>query len=513
MAPTGVNGPAMETNYILGIDLGTSGVKAGLLNLATLQLECVARREYPDFAEQDPEVLWGQTMEAVKETTGRLPSQEQKRIQAVGLSGQMHGAVLSGAGGGLISPIINWKDEKRSSPAIVEKVKRAMGGRTHSELGTDIASGFSGAILFGIKENDPDLFRQIAHFVLPTDFLRGRLLGENSYATDPTNAFGTGLFNTQRNRWHGELIRKLNLPLEIFPMVHDTAEIAGEVDSSVGQVSGLPGKIPVIYGGGDNPMSMLGSGLVGPASPILINVGTAAQISRIISRFQRYPGLETRSFFNGSYALVGTSLGGGGSYKWLREQIIQRAGEDLDYRRMDELASQSAAGADGLVFCTGPSRENPLRRRGFYGYTNPLTSLPHLTRAVLEGVLMDLYDAYEVLRRAGSSEFMLGAGRGLQKSRVWGQISADLFGMPVRISDCENAVMGAALLAARGVGRIQDLESGVRGIECGTELHPEGANTKFYQGEFVKYWHAEVGSDSRREYPSTTGSTARTVEK
>jgi xylulokinase len=486
----------MERNnkieYALGIDLGTSGVKAGLLNLSTLKLEFVSMREYDDSPEQDPAVLWNQTIAAVKESVSSHGGYV--HIRAIGLSGQMHGAVLYDSGGQIIYPLINWKDQKWSPGTIIGKMKLAMRDRMYDELGTDISNGYSGAILFGIKENDPDLFQRIAHFVLPTDFLRGKLLGKNSYATDPTNAFGTGLFNTRSNCWHAELIRRFQLPFSIFPEVRPTSQKAGIISDRVADLVGVKKKIPIILGGGDNQMSMLGSGLVGPGSPILINIGTAAQISKVVAEFERYPGTDTRSFFNKAFAVVGTSLGGGGSYQWLREQIEQAGGMKIDYQQMDKLAAGVPPGADGLFFCTGPTRQIPSRQRGFFGNIEKQISIAHSARAVLEGVLIDLYASYEILRKDDQCMFILGAGKGLQSSRVWSQITTDLLGKPMRISGFENAVFGAALMAAYGIGAIDNLEESAQANEYAVDVTPNVEHAKFYRDEFFHYWRSAMGA-------------------
>jgi xylulokinase len=479
-----------KLHYTLGIDLGTSGVKAGLLNLSTLKLEFVSMREYDDSPEQDPEVLWAQTIAAVKESVSLHDGRGQ--IRAIGLSGQMHGAVLYDSGGQIIYPLINWKDQKWSPGTIIKKMKLAMGDRIYDELGTDISSGYSGAILFGIKENDPDLFQRIAHFVLPTDFLRGKLLGKNSYMTDPTNAFGTGLFNTNSNCWHAELIRRLRLPSSIFPVVRSTSQKAGIISDQVAGLVGVERKTPIIFGGGDNQMSMLGSGLAGPGSPILINIGTAAQISRVIAEFKRYPGTDTRSFFNNAFAVVGTSLGGGGSYQWLREQIQQSEGKNINYHQMDMLAEGVPPGADGLIFCTGPTRQIPGRQRGFFGNIEKLGSIAHRSRAVLEGGLMDLYASYEILRKDDQCMFILGAGKGLQSSHVWSQIATDLLGKPMRFSGFENVVFGAALMAAYGIGEIENLEEPAKAIEYAADVTPNVEHAEFYRDRFIHYWRAAM---------------------
>ncbi len=476
--------------YTLGIDLGTSGVKAGTLNLASLKLDAVSAREVAAGPEQDPDVLWEKTLEAVSEALSLLGAD--RSIKAIGLSGQMHGAVLYDARGVLIAPVITWKDEKWSGGSVVEKMKQVVGQQTYPELGTDISSGYSGAVLFGIRESDPELFRRIAHFVLPTDFLRGKFLGRNRYATDPTNAFGTGLFNTKLSRWHAELIRTLQLPLDIFPEVHDSAQIAGEISADIARHLGLETGVPIVYGGGDNQMSMLGSGLVSPESPVLINIGTAAQISKVEARFRKLPGLDTRSFFGGNYAMVGVSLLGGGSFKWLRDSIREEGAADLDYSQLEELASRAPPGADGLIYCTGPTRQDPTRKRGFYGNLARAGSLGHKARAVMEGVLMDLYPAYERMSKADRSDFIVGAGKGLQNNRVWSQVAAGLLGKPLRITDFENAVFGAALMAAAGVGEIEGLGEALRSIEYTREIAPDPASVNFYRDEFVRYWRSQV---------------------
>jgi len=478
------------TEHALGIDLGTSGVKAGLLNLATLKLECISTRRYPGDAEQDPEILWGRTVEAARKAVSLMD--RPGVVRTIGLSGQMHGVVLYDGAGRLVGPLINWQDQKWSPRAVIEKMKLVMGDAAYEELGTELSSGYSGAILFGIKEREPGLFRQIAHFMLPVDFLRGRILGESDLATDQTNAFGTGLFDTRSNRWHAELIAKLHLPAHIFPEVHASSQIAGGMCAQTARLLGLEANIPVIYGGGDNQMSMLGSTLARPGSPILLNIGTAGQISKVVAEFERFPGLETRSFFDGAYALVGTSLGGGGSYQWLRDRIRRAQGVDLDYPELDRLAEGVPPGADGLIFSTGPTRQNPDRPRGFFGNTGKGGSTGHRARAVLEGVLMDLYASYEMLTKGDSRESFLGAGKGLQQSQVWSKIAADLFGKTLRRTGFEGAVYGAALMAAHGVGAVEDLGKAVRAIDVTHETAPDPKAAEFYRDKFVPFWRTVV---------------------
>jgi xylulokinase len=479
-------GKGRRTDYAFGIDLGTSGVKAGLLNLSTLKLDFVSSKHYEDTPELDAETLWGRTVEAVKEATGWL--NDRGSVQVVGLAGQMHGAVLYDAQGELLEPVITWKDRNWSSLETLRKISAMLGGRNYPELGTDISSGYTAAILSGIRMKDPELFARVAHVLLPVDFLRSKLMGKTSYTTDPTNAFGTGLFDTQHGLWHTALIQALHLPLEILPEVHETSQIAGSISTTVARTIGLHSGVPVIYGGGDNQVGMLGSGLSRSGSSLLVNIGTAAQVSKVSAQFIRYPGLDTRSFFDGNYAIVGASLAGGESYAWLRSEIQQAENIGIDYHAMDALAAGVPPGTDGLVFCPGPSRHALSRRRGFFGNAARAGDCASRARAVLEGVIMDLYDAYNILERGDQNHFIIGAGNGLNRSPLWAQIAADLLGKPLRLTAFENTVFGAALLSAKGIYAVGDLDDAIGSIEFAAEMIPNPVNTKIYRDEFIPYW-------------------------
>jgi len=476
---------------ILGIDLGTSGVKVGVLDLSTLRLGHVAYRAYDNTPEQDPDVLSKSTFDALQETVSTL--QDKNHVCAIGLTGQMHGAVLYDRAGAIIPPVINWQDRKFSSENIVEKIKAIIGPVGPQDTGIDMASGLTGAILLGIKENRPDLFARIDKFVLPTDFVRAKLLGRLDPFTDRTNAFSTGLFNTRQSRWHDQIIRDLGLPLAIFPEVCQASQIAGELHADIAGRLGLGKSIPVVVGGGDNQISMLGSGLTSPASALLLNIGTAAQISLVTSEYVRVPGVDTRSFFGGAFALVGASLAGGGSYQWLRESIQAERGVQITYTEMDRLAASVPPGAEGLVFCPGPTREKPQRKMGFFGNRLYQHSVGHQARAVMEGVLLDLYELYLRMRAYNSCEFMVGAGKALQNSQIWPQIAADIFGKPLHITHFENALLGAALTAAVGIGELENLDAGVASLNFDQQFRPQPEYADRYQDELVNHWRSVLG--------------------
>lgn len=435
--------------YAMGVDIGTSSIKVGMLNLTSLHLEHLASNTLPGDSEIAADFLWLQTWQTIKAAVEMLDGKE--TVTAIGIAGQMHGAVLYDEKGQVIDPILTWQDKARCSPEILYDVKAISAKVGSQDLGTEMACGYTGAILLWLKGHDPHLFQRIARFGLIPDFIRGKLLGRPDHCTDPTNAFGTGLFNVSGNRWHQGLIAALGLDTRIFPDVRDSESVAGTLTRPLAEELGLP-EIPVVYGGGDNQVGMLGSGLDSSDSPVLVNIGTAAQISKVVAEYIYHPGIDTRSYFDNQFALVGAGLGGGGSYQWLRAEIGRQQGHPISYAEMDRLAAQVAPGADGLKFCPGPSRQEPNRRRGFSGNMAYLEDIGHQARAVMEGVLMDLYEHYSVLQQYDRNDALIGGGKGLIASKVWQQIAAEIFGRPIRVAAPENVVLGAALLAARGAG-------------------------------------------------------------
>ncbi|MGE5603749.1 MAG: xylulokinase [Nitrososphaerales archaeon] len=460
--------------YTLGIDVGTSGAKAALLDLDALRLASVTMQGYDNGALQPSEMIWQATAAIVRQAVAGI---DPKAVRGISFSAQMHGTVMYDAQGSVIEPIINWQDKRCDIPlarydnrTTVEKIIDLLAGHDFDDLGIHVLpSGYLGATLFYLKENDPALFERIHHVELPGDFIRGKLLGASDRATDPTNAFGTGLFNTRLNCWHEGIIAKLGLPIDLLPVVHDSAEVAGVLPPGVAAELNLAPGTPVVYGGGDNQMSLLGNGLVSADSPALLNIGTGAQISQVTLEYARVPGIDTRSYFNRAYAFVGASLGGGRSYEELRSALSRREGREVSYREMDELAAGAPVGAEGLAYRLA-SRGAVGSRDEFVGRTE-LQDIGHQARAVLEGVLLDLYRVRPPTLREGPG-FMVGAGKGLQKGQVWAQMAADLLDLPLKITNFENAVWGAAVMAAVGAGAISDLRDATATIEYSREFSP-----------------------------------------
>lgn len=461
-----------KSPYILGIDVGTQSVKTGLLEADTGALGFMASRPYPSDAEQPPDAIWSAVLECAAETVSLCGNP--RAVAAVGLSGQMHGTALYDAADKVIGNIINWQDERCNRPVAkfdgrttIKRMLEIIPDDLADDLGIDrMASGFLGATLFNIKELDPDLFSRVRRVLTPTDFVRRNLCGGGAFATDPTNAFGTGVFNTRENRWHSEVLERLGLPIELFPEVFPTDHVIGHVSDFTARRTGLPNGIPVVVGGGDNQMAMLGAGAFDSNGPLCVNIGTSSQICAVIDEYKKIPGIDTRSFFNGNFALVYAGLTGGRCYTWLKNMLfadlaaVQASpmqGRDM-FAVMDELAARVTPGAAGLRFepLLRGTRRDPARRAAFTGIGMNNFTLGHRARAVMEGVVAELSGAFAAMNHAGAA-FIAGAGNGLVRSPLWQRITADAFGLTLKVADFENAVYGAALTAAKGIG-LMDFE-------------------------------------------------------
>ena len=179
------------------------------------------------------------------------------------------------------------------------------------------------------------------------------------------------------------------------------------------------------------------------------------------------------------YLFVGASLGGGNSYGWIKNYINSRIGKPISFKKLNDLAEKIKPGSNGLRFCTGPTRVCPERSHGFYGNMNLKGDSGHMARAVMEGVLFDLYNFYTLIGKT-SGDIIIGSGNGLSRNKVWPHIVADMFGLELRITNFENAVFGAAIMAAKGTGLISDFIR-IFGSFKYKEIRPDKSNHRKYE--------------------------------
>jgi xylulokinase len=469
---------------LLSIDLGTSSVKvlwmtdAGHL-LGTASAAYPIHHPQPDWAEQDPNEWWQATVSAVRQTLANADGPTS--ITAIGLSGQMHGTVLLGAGGQLLAPAVIWPDQ-RSRRQVREITELVGADRLIGLTGSSVATGFQAATVRWMQQERPALWQQVRHILLPKDYLRWRLTGQ--FATDPSDGSGTLLLDVRNRDWSLELLKTLAIDRDRLPPVQASVAVAGQLTPEAAAALGLPPGIPVVTGAADTACSALGAGIV-QSDTLLLTISTGGQlllpaldvqVDRA-GRLHTFCGaLEPAPDQPGWYQM-GAILSAGMALRWLRNQVLGLPGEEA-YEQMTAWAEKVPVGARGLLFLPYLIGErtphmDPQARGLFLGLTLQ-HGRPELVRAVMEGVTLACYDAYSVLAELGARPERVMLAGGGARSRLWQQMIADVFGLPVqRLEVAEQSAVGAAMLAGAGMGLFEAGETARAWAGYGAPVEPD----------------------------------------
>ncbi|MED1203038.1 xylulokinase [Heyndrickxia acidicola] len=448
-------------NYLIGIDLGTSSVKAILMDREGNILS-QAQKSYqidvPEigYAEQSPELWWSSTKNVLKKILEQ--NIDPSRIGGIGFSGQMHGLVMVGKRGESVRPAIIWSDQRSKSQ--VERINRLIQEeKAAGKMLNSVSTGFAVASLLWVKENEPESYGKTDKVLLPKDYIRFRLTGK--LAVEATDASSTLAFNVAERKWAECLIDTLDLKKELFPPCFEPFDIAGEVTERAARETGLPEGIPVVFGGGDQFMHAVGNGLVYPGM-VSSNIGTGGQIAAMTDQPLYDSKLRTNTFCHvkpNTWNIQGSSLNSGLSLEWLKTNILK----EKDFGTMEAMAAGVPPGSDGLIFLPYLTGErtphlNPNAKGIFFGLAFGHRS-EHLVRAVMEGVAFSLKDSLEIMESLGIKADKVMASGGGAKSRLWLQIQADVYNKPIYTTKTrEEASLGAAITAGVGIGLYPSVE-------------------------------------------------------
>ena len=306
---------------ILGIDVGTSGIKAMLLDTET-GVKAVHAKSYevdiprPGYAQQDPQMWWNSLLEVLDWLHIHFRD-DYERISAVGYSGQMHGLVLAGENGEPLRPAIIWLDQRAE-----KQMEEIYSTYTEAEMGrllcNRVSSGFAFPSLLWVKENEPEIFSKVKKILSPKDYLRFKMTG--NMGGEVSDASATGMFSTAKRDWAWELLERFELSKEIFPPVAESSDIAGTISRDCAKRTGLPQGIPVVYGAGDQQAQSIGNGVIRPGR-MISNIGTGGQISTFLSQPVYDRKLRTNTFchaIKGAYTIYGATLCSGMSMNWIK---------------------------------------------------------------------------------------------------------------------------------------------------------------------------------------------------
>jgi len=472
-------------SLVLGIDVSTTATKAILVD-AGGAVRGIGTAEYPyatprpRWSEQDPELWWEGARGSVRDALAAA-GVDGGAVRAVGLTGQMHGAVLLDAADRPVRPAILWNDQRTGAEC--DAIRAAVGPDRLIEItGNDALTGFTAPKLLWVRANEPDVWARTAHVLLPKDYLRLRLSGE--HAMDKADGSGTILFDLAARDWSPEVIAALELDPTLVPRTYEGPEVTGAVTPRAAAATGLRAGTPVVAGGGDQSANAVGVGAIDPGV-VALSLGT----SGVVFAATESPIVEARGRVHafchavpGRWHLMSVMLSAAGSLRWFRDALAP----DVSFRSLDEEAAGVPAGSDGLWFLPYLTGErsphpDPNARGAFIGLTVSHTRA-HMTRAVLEGVAYGLRDGLEAMRAAGMPPpTQVRASGGGTASALWRRILADVLDVElVGTGTTEGAAYGAALLATPAAGMFTSVDEVVRAAVSVTPMAEPGPDRAVY---------------------------------
>ena len=478
--------------YLLGLDISTTGAKALIIDetgavVASHTTPQQVSSPKPLWSEQNPSDWWAgiaASIRAALADAGLVGGD----IACIGLTGQMHGLVLLDQAGSVLRPAILWNDQRTQAQcdAMTEKI----GFERLIELtGNRALTGFTAPKILWVRDHEPDIYAQVAHILLPKDYIRYMLTGD--YATDLAGAAGTSLLNVAQRKWSDEVIEALEIPAEWLPKTHEGPEITGTISQAAAEATGLQAGTPVVGGGGDQAAGAVGVGAVKPGVMSLV-VGTSGVVFAPLDKYAYEPEGRLHAFCHavpGMWHFMGVMLSAAGSLQWFRDALAP--GESFD--DLLKPAEAIPPGSDGLLFLPYLTGErtphpDPLARGAFVGLTVRHTRA-HMVRAVLEGVAFGLKDGFNLIAEAGLPENIeVRVSGGGARSRLWKQILADVLGATlVSTNSTEGAAYGAALLAAVGAGIHPNVVSACESAIATSDAVTPGENRSAYDAPYALY--------------------------
>ena len=461
--------------YILGIDVGTSGLKACILDENARQA-ARTRAAYRSFAlhegwaEIDPDSLWNAMLQAIRDL--RDSGIDLSRVAGIGLSVLCPAFVCMDETGGVLAGPILYSD-RRSTKQAEDILKRVGAEKLFAVTANGaMAGGLSGSSLLWVKENMPEAFDRARWFGHLNSWLCLKMTGQT--AIDPTNASYTNLFDTVKgDRWSEELCEALGADREKLPPLKQSCEPAGFLNCRELTALGLPAGIPVAAGAGDTPCAALGCGVL-KEGDVCESVGTSNVLTVCVEKPVFDPRFINRAYLSpGTWVYQGSMSFTGAANEWFCREF-ENGGQKPDgalFERAGEQAAKAAPGCGGVVFLPYMQGErspvwDPFARGVFFGMTLA-TTRADLNRAVLESCgygLRQFLEWSEQLTGKPIERFAsIGGGA---KSAVWAQIKADITGRTIDVlEESDMAAAGAALLGGVTAGVWQDLQTAADALE------------------------------------------------
>ena len=498
----------MSETVFLGLDIGTSGVKA-ILVAPSGDVEAAATTPLtlstpqPGWAEQDPDAWWDATTRSIREVLAGKPNAS---ISSVGISGQMHSSVFLDRAGAVVRPALLWCDG-RTTDECAEITRQADGEETLRDWVRNPAlEGFTLPKVLWLRTHEPEAYARVAAVLLAKDFIRYRLTGV--LATEPSDASGTLMFDPARLRWSEEVLQATGVSRTLLPDVGGSSEVLGHVTADAARHTGLAEGTPVVGGGADNACGAAGVGVIMPGDAVA-SWGTSGTVLAPTDQPIVDPGLRAHTFCHvvpGIWYVMGVVLSAGGAFAWYRDQLARELASLPNADAMlDAEAASVAPGADGVTFLPYLQGERTPHRdasaRGAFLGLSLAHTRAHLTRAVVEGIAFALRDSISILHELGLSPNELLLTGGGAKSAFIRRLQADVYGLPVStVNREEGPAYGAALLAAVGVGAFPDLRAAAAATLTRAPSEPPDSQTgREYQRAYERFRESYRAAKPRQD--------------
>ncbi len=468
----------------LGIDIGTSSVKAILMDEVGLVVEqasapLAVSRPQPLWSEQDPTDWWAATNRAVSD----LDLQKRRAVRAIGLSGQMHGATLLGTDNRPLRPAILWNDGRSADQcAALEAAIPDLGQIT----GNRAMPGFTAPKLHWVRENEPEIFSQVKTVLLPKDYVRLRMTGE--MASDMSDSAGTLWMDVAKRDWSDVMLAATGLDRSQMPKLFEGCEVTGQLRAELAEAWGM-GRVPVVAGGGDNAAGAVGVGVVRSGDAFL-SLGTSGVLFLANDGYRPNPAGGVHSF---CHALPD---------RWHQMSVILSAASCIDWAAKlcgvaDAGAMFAAVEARGkpcdtelfLPYLSGERtpHNDPHAQGVLFGMTHETDSAA-LAQAVLEGVAFAFCDGMDALLDSGATLDTITVIGGGARSAYWGRILSAVLNRPLVYRD--GGEVGPALGAAR-LAQLADTGGTVEEIcpapSILSVVEPDSALTDLYASRITTY--------------------------
>jgi xylulokinase len=471
-------------SYFLGLDIGTGGSRALLVDEAGRVRHAFTapheemRMERAGWAEQRPEDWWSAAQAAIQGVLGES-GVKGAEVRAVGLSGQMHGLTLLDAGDRVIRPALIWCDQR--SQAQVDWINEHAGTEfVVKSIANPMLTGFTLPKLLWVRDHEPENFARVKKVLLPKDYIRFELTGE--YASDVSDASGTGLFDVVGRQWAFELADKVGVARDLLPAVFESSATTGRIHGRAAKATGLKEGTPVVAGAGDQAASAVGNGIVEPGI-VSCTIGTSGVVFGHLKEPAYDPKGRVHTFCHAvevAWHTMGVTQGAGLSLQWFRNQFAPGASYDELTR---EAAGAEAEGLYWLPYLMGERTPHldAQARGGWIGVTAKHTRAD-LIRALIEGVSFSLKDCLDQVSGLGVEIESVRVSGGGAKSAFWRQMLADVFDKRVvSLETQEGSAYGAALLAMPGKVR-ETCRRVIREVES---VEPKEAAR--YAGKHARY--------------------------